>query len=347
MSKRCFGGLIAALISVGFVGVATAQSPNSKCTPAMQFTFAPGTTVPEGTLVTMTQDITVAIVGSGSQDCGVAVGEHVDDGNAQIQQITLGPGGEPKACGDIGKSYCTVGTSINVDGTCTSNAQCVTDPVGTGVCTAVTTTQLAHANPTNGVLAVTNFDTASYGGQSLGFQASYQGQANYSNAPSICTDLTVTTEVCSGATISIDLVDGNGSPAPGGPYEWTYEVTVRACENLTDVTAQGGTNGWAPLKGRSAANLFPDTGTAEIRNANKKSEVILWTIGDMAAGDTARLGVLLSGSIPRNAPDCQTRYLSGPWSALSSTDGVVTKTPYTGRVTVQVDSDGNPNDCGP
>jgi hypothetical protein len=346
MSNWCFRGLIATLMLVGLVGVATAQ-PNTKCTPAMQCTFAPGTTVVDGTSVTMMEDITVAIVGSGNQDCGLGVGSHVNDGNAQIQQITLGPGGPPKACGDIGKSYCTVGTSINADGTCASNDQCVTEPAGSGVCTPVTTTQLVHENPTDGVL-VTIFDTTGYGGQSLGFQASYQGGAKFFNAPTVCTDLTVTTEACSGATISIELADGNGSPAPGGPYEWTYEVTVHACEDLIGVTAQGGTNGWAPLKGRSATNLFPDTGTAAIRNANKKNEVILWTIGDMAAGDTARLGVLLSGSIPRNAPDCQTRFLSGPWSALISTDGAeFSKTPYTGRVTVQVDSDGNPNDCGP
>jgi hypothetical protein len=38
MNKRYFQGLIAAMISVGLVGVASAQ-PNTKCTPEMQFTF--------------------------------------------------------------------------------------------------------------------------------------------------------------------------------------------------------------------------------------------------------------------------------------------------------------------
>jgi len=69
----------------------------------------------------------------------------------------------------------------------------------------------------------------------------------------------------------------------------------------------------------------------------------------MTAGQTETLVVDLTGSIPPKTPDCQVRYLSGPWSALFSTNGGVNfdKTDYTGRVSVQVDSNGNPDDCGP
>jgi hypothetical protein len=287
-------------------------------------------------------------VGSGTHDCGVAVGGYVTDGNAHIEAITLGAGGPPMVCAAQGNGYCTVGTSVNTNGTCGSSVDCVTD-AGSGVCTAVTSTQIAHENPADGSLSAT-FSTNGYGGQSLGFRAMYEGTNLYTNAPTICTDLTVAAEACSGAIISIDRSAGSGAPPPGGPYDWSYTVSVHACEALYGVTAQGGTNGWAPLKDRSKSNLFPDMGSADIRNANKKNETIRWNIGNMYAGTTAHLGVVLSGSIPKNTPDCQIRYLSGPWSALFSTDGVAfTKTDYTGRVTLYVDSngDGNPNNCAP
>jgi hypothetical protein len=115
---------------------------------------------------------------------------------------------------------------------------------------------------------------------------------------------------------------------------------------LIGVTAQGGTNGWAQLVDRSKNSLDPDTGTADVRNADKKTDVILWAIGNMAKGQTANLLIDRSGSSPPKTPDCQIRHLSGPWSALFSTDGnLFEKSDYTGRVSIQVDSNGNRNDC--
>jgi hypothetical protein len=136
--------------------------------------------------------------------------------------------------------------------------------------------------------------------------------------------------------------------APGGPYDWSFRVTVHACEDLYGVTAQGGTNGWAQLVGRSVASLHPSNATtAEIRNANKKTDVILWTIGDMTAGQTETLDVDLRGSL-KGAPDCDERFLSGPWSALFSLDGLLfEKTDYTGRVSVFTNSNGVAGDCAP
>jgi hypothetical protein len=320
--------------------------PNAKCGTQIDFNFVPGTTVTAGTDVTMTEEVTTTTTGSGSQACGLGVGSYVTDGNAQIQAVTLS--GQGKPCSDIGKKYCTTGTSVNADKSCTSNNDCITDPLGNGVCTTVGLTQVAHENPSDGSLDYT-LDTTGLGGQVLGYQASYQGQGNFENAAIICTDVTVNqTEACTGATINIDLVYGPGAPAAGGSYEWGFVVTVHACEDLIGVTAQGGTNGWATLEGRSEDSLFPSgSTTAVIRKANKKTDVILWTIGDMTAGQTETLGVLLSGSIPPKTPDCQVRFLSGPWSALFSTDGInFEKTDYTGRVTINVDSNGNPDDCG-
>jgi len=342
--------LIAVSIAIGAIGVANAvPEQNAKCGTTAVFNFDPATTVIEGTSVTMTQEITTTTEGAGSQACGLTVGSYVNNGNSKIEAVELAGQGRP--CSDIGKSYCTTGTSANPDNSCTSDANCITDPVGGGVCTQVTLTQVAHeGNPDpgiDGVLAYT-LDTTGLGGQVLGFRESYSGGGKFENAPTICTDVTVNkAEACSGALISIELASGPGAPAPGGPYDWAFDVKVHACEDLKGVTAQGGTNGWAQLLDRSEDSLITDFGDAVIRKANKKTDVILWTIGDMIAGQTATLSVALSGSIPRNTPDCQVRYLSGAWSAIFSTDGInFEKTDYTGRVSIYVDSNGNPDDCG-
>ncbi len=295
----------------------------------------------------MTETVTTTSAGSGNQACGLDVGAPVNDGNAQIQAVTLGTGGPGRPCTDLDKSFCTVGSSANADNSCNTNADCVTDSAGSGVCTKVTTTQLAHENPADGSLSYP-LDTTGLGGKVLGYRASYEGTNKFEQAGAICTDLTVNeADPCSGATISIDLVSGPGAPQPGQTYAWQFEVTVHACENLYGVTAQGGTNGWALLVNRSSASLHPSgSTTAEIRKSNKKADVILWRIGDMTAGQTETLRVDLSGTIPRDTPDCQIRYLSGAWSALFSLDGInFQKTDYTGRVSIQVDSNGNPYDC--
>lgn len=328
-------GVGAALALVG-----PAEAANEKCGVAMNFNFDPATAVQDGTLVTITEEITVSTVGSGNQNCGLAVGDYVDDGNAQIQAVTLA--GVARTCADLGESYCTAGT---VGASCSTNADC--DLIGgDGVCTEVGTTSLVHENNTDGYLEYL-FDTTGKGGNVFGFTAQYSGTNVFKNAAHLCTDLTVLTdEECSGALITIDRVAGPGVPtAPGGPYYWTYRVVVQACEYLYGVSAQGGTNGWAQLVNRSESSLDPSKGSAVIRNPNKKSDVILWTIGDMSPGDQETLDVYLSGSL-KGAPDCDERFLSGPWSALFSTDGLVfEKSDYTGRVSIFTNSNGNPDDC--
>lgn len=335
---RCVG---AALV-VGMAGMAYAEPPppNQKCGVDMAFTFDPGTSVVAGTPVTMTQEVKTTTVGSGNQDCGLPVGSYVNDGNAAIQAANLL--GAPMACAEVGKSYCTAG-GAPAGSACTANADCDGGILGSGVCTTVAFSQVAHENPADGQLAYT-LDTTALGGTVAGFKAQYEGGGKFENAGQVCTDVTIA-EPCV-ATISIDRVEGPGAPAAGGSYEWAFRVKVHACVDLQNVSAQGGTNGWAQLIGRSADSLHPTIGTAAIRKANRKTDVILWTIGDMAKGTDAYLTVDLAGSIPPKTADCQIRYLSGPWSALYSEDGIVTeKSDYTGRVTVQVDSNGNPDDC--
>jgi hypothetical protein len=330
---------ITASLAIGVAGTAFAQ--NDKCGVTMAFNFDPGTTVVAGDLVTMTQVVTTTTLGSGNLACGLSVGDPVNAGNALIQAATLA--GAPTACPQPGNSNrCTAG-GAPAGSACTVNTDCDGGILGSGVCTAVAFTQVAHENPSDGLLSYA-FDTTGFGGSVVGFEAQYTGGQTFENAGQICTDVTIA-EPCV-ATISIDRVEGPGAPAAGGSYEWAFRVKVHACVDLKNVSAQGGTNGWAQLIGRSADSLHPTLGTAAIRKANRKTDVILWTIGNMAKGTDAYLTVDLSGSIPRKTADCQIRYLSGAWSALYSEDGIVTeKSDYTGRVTVQVDSDGNPDNC--
>lgn len=338
--------LAAAMLAFGVASHVQAAPPipNEKCGTAMDFNFNPGTTVTAGTSVTLTQEITVVSEGSGNQDCELLVGDPVNDGNARIQAVEIA--GEPRECADLDSSFCTAGLTGN---SCELDSDCDTAlNLGDGTCTDVATTMLASENPSDGFQQV-NLDTTGLGGTVLGFVSQYAGQGNFEGAPAICTDLTVLSEdeECDGATISISRVSGPGEPtAPGGPYDWTFRVTVHACEDLYGVTAQGGTNGWAQLVGRSEDSLDPSgTTTAVIRKANKKTDVILWTIGDMDAGDTETLDVALRGSL-KGAPDCDERFLSGAWSALFSLDGLVfQKSDYTGRASIFTNSNGVEGDC--
>jgi len=341
------------------ISVTAQAGPNDKCATEQMLPFTPTSTVTEGTDVTLTQDVTTTSLGTGNGVCGLAIGDHVNDGIMRIHLVTAG--GTPLGCSYLNKKFCTVGESVNPDGTCQNQNDCLVD-VGNGVCTTVTSTGagnlLAEENPTNDGTQSVLLSTDGLGGSVLGFVGTYVGQNNFLSATDNCKDLTVLVdegggdgdgECESGLTIDVDLTSGTGRPAaPGGPYNWTYEVKVHACEDLYGVTAQGGTNGWAPLANNrdELLSLHPSAGTsAKVRKANKQADIILWTIGDMLAGDDATLGVDLTGSI-KNVADCQMLFLSGPWSAMHSTDGFVfAKTDYTGRVFVKADTDGDPGDC--
>jgi hypothetical protein len=312
-------------------------------------TADPGWLVQLGDQVKLTQEVKNASdTSSGSWKCSVAKDALVDGGaNMQIFAVTLGDDGPGKTCGDLKdeKKYCSLGKP-NTEA-CTTNTDCDTvSGAGDGTCTAVTTTKLADKqnNDIDGELTYT-FTPSQTG--TFGIGAKYEGGNNYNNAAKVCENLAVEKQTCSGATIVVERVEGDGAPDSGSTKTWKIDVTVHACEYLYDVSAQGGANGWAPLKDRSLASLDPDTGVAAIRKANNKNDVVLWTIGNMAAGTTAKLTMTLEGSVPRSAPDCQQRFLTGPWSALFSTDGLnVQKTDYAGRVWVNVDANGDDNPEG-
>ena len=205
------------------------------------------------------------------------------------------------------------------------------------------------SGPTNGSGQFsTVFDTTDLGGKTICFRALHpdsggQHGNDTSSSPGVDLVINAQTECTPGATVAATLASGDGTPAPGpnsGP--WTYRITVTACGGLTGVTAQGGSNGWAGVTDAS-----PDTGSVAVRKQTKKNTIHLWTIGDMTGGQVANLDVTVDGPIPNSAPDCQIRFLNGPWSATYSTDDGATfqKSEYSGRVTVSVDTDGdgNPN----
>jgi hypothetical protein len=357
------------------VGIALLASPLAvlgaptlvnKCNTTIGLTSSP-TPVIEGDTLTIAEDVTVAsvVTGNGSNACTLGVGSHVNDGTLEIYQVRAGSIGV--SCGLLTSppsKVCTAGDLAKIGtSTCTANADCDSLAGGDGVCSPVKTAgnSLAKQPDPPGVPAVSGtlsvgIGTTGLGGSTLGFLGSYKGSATagINDAAQVCFDVPIEQKdaiACdSGALISIKRAAGPGAPLPGTTNNWQYEVTVEACEHLDDVTAQGGTNGWAPLTNRldstqSGSALHPSVGSAAVRNANKKNEAILWTIGAMEFGDTTTLTVDLSGSIPPKTPDCQLRYLSGPWSAIYKADGLTLKSDYTGRVFLFVTLDGDSSDC--
>jgi hypothetical protein len=203
----------------------------------------------------------------------------------------------------------------------------------------------------------TDFNTSvGMGGKNIGFMAAHPDQFIGSSSDkdklqkseSACMDLVINPtppgpgSCTPGATIAATLASGDGTPPPGDSGPWSFRITVTACGPLTGVTAQGGANGWAGVTDYTTA-----TGSAAVRKATKKNTILLWDIGDMADGQTANLDVTVSGPIPNTAPDCELRYLSGAWSASYTLPSATTRTKseYSGRVAITVDTndDGNPS----
>jgi len=304
------------------------------------------------------ETITGTVEQSGSAGSGCiagTAGTPVTDGSMTIQENMVGS--IPVSCSTA--SACTAG---NLGAACSTNTSCDSFlGAGDGVCTAANFVDLASSSPPdlNGQFSTTAFNTTGLGGKTVGFRSHYTGTGGtaFKESKSLCEDLdiAVPTSVCTpGATIAPTLASGDGTPTPDnsnstadGP--WTFRMTVTACGDLTGVTAQGGGNGWAALWPNNTAGLDPDTGTASIRKLNKKTPVIFWNIGDMTDGEVANLDVTVNGNITKGAPCGQLRYVSGEWSTLFSLDNGVTfqKSPYTGQVTLKVDSDGALSACNP
>ncbi len=205
------------------------------------------------------------------------------------------------------------------------------DEVGTGTITSNSV----------GTTSVT-FDTTGLGGQSFSFKAHYlppsppPGQG-FGSVFSGSIPVTVVPAVsCTGFTIAADLAAGSGNPVVGQSGNWSYKIKLRACAAVNNVTAQGGTSGWLSLL--SSGALVPSKGTVAVRKQNNKTAVVLWTVGNMAAGEEVELLVNMNGTVPKGSSGT-VQYISGPWSAITtSTDEipVTSKTDYTDRVSILV-----------
>jgi len=175
----------------------------------------------------------------------------------------------------------------------------------------------------------------------IGYIAEFANPGNYKSSDAACLDFTVAPGVPSSdqaclegqnATISATYVTSPGFPLPG-TYTWNLLLTVHACKNLTDVSAQGGTNAWT-----GAAYGGPSQGSVGIRKVTGGNNVVsIWSIGSMTSGQTVTLPTSVTGTIkPKTA--CGTVLgLLGSWSALStSVEFGAQKSTYTGGSTVTV-----------
>ncbi|MBA4148261.1 MAG: hypothetical protein H0X66_09105 [Verrucomicrobia bacterium] len=190
--------------------------------------------------------------------------------------------------------------------------------------------------------ASTTFDTTGFGGESFSFKAHYVPPspppgAGFGSVWSSAIPVSVkASETCTGFTITADVAAGSGNPVAGQTGNWSYRITLKACDAVSNVSAQGGTSGWLSLT--TSGSLVASKGTAVVRKQNNKTTVVLWTVGDLAAGEEVHLLVNMTGTVPKNSSGT-VQYISGAWSAITtSTDEepVTTKSEYTDRVSIEV-----------
>lgn len=172
--------------------------------------------------------------------------------------------------------------------------------------------------------------------QTIGFRGHYvpSGGSGYHESASDGVDLVVNPTPCTGGvTIAADLANGLGDPPAGYSGSWQFTMKVHACQDENNVTAQGGANGWAPVTGSSA-----DTGFVAVRKTTNKNTILLWTIGNMIAGQDATLTVTVTGTIKAGTPSGTVLGLSGAWSSTFTdpTTGLQAQSGYSGQVTIQV-----------
>jgi hypothetical protein len=246
-----------------------------------------------------------------------------------------------------GKGICT-GAGGPPDGSvCQNSSEC--NPTVGGHCVKAKLTAIGSGTPDANGQVFVPLDTTGLDNQVIGFESSYAGNSDgFKDNDSPCVDLVIGPGGGGGggscpngeASIAATLAVGNGAPPPNDSECWTFRITVNACDTLTGVTAQGGSNGWTSKIGSGSSILKPSKGTAAVRNNNKRNDVILWNIGSMTPGESEHMDVHVCGTTAKlSCPTAPlTEYLTGPWSTTygHTVNGVVTydKSDYTGRVTI-------------
>lgn len=139
---------------------------------------------------------------------------------------------------------------------------------------------------------------------------------------------------CSGVEIGMRLAAGPDPIAPGENGSWTVEVAVSACEDVTEVSAQGGTAGWATTSDWTTA-----TGSIAAVIA-KKNTVLQWSVGDLSSGTSASASFVVAGAVGRKAACDTLLELTGEWSATATAasppDASPVKYDQAGPVTVRI-----------
>jgi hypothetical protein len=345
--KNAAAGLVAALavMVLAFViaGANQAHASQPICTNVAT-SFSPSNPVSAGTTANVTG--TVKQAGAVNGCAGGTVGTPVSVGTMTEKENEIDGVGVP-----CGHGICT-GVGGPPDGSvCSNSSEC--NPTAGGHCVKATLTAIGSGTPDSNGQVIVPFDTTGLDNQVIGFESSYVGDSDgFKNNNSPCVDLVIGPGggggACPNGEASIAAIKaaGNGTPPPNDSECWTFRITVNACDTLTGVTAQGGTNGWTkkivtsnPAIGDSQI-LSVSKGAAGVRNNNKRNDVILWNIGGMIPGESEHMDVQVCGTTASlNCPtDPLTEYLTGPWSTTYGhlVSGVLTydKSDYTGRVSI-------------
>ena len=336
------GLLIAAVASFAmFAPVAASRASQPICTNVAT-SFSPTNPVSAGTTVDVTGTVTQA--GAVNGCAGGSAGTPVTVGTMTEEENEIGGVGVP-----CGHGICT-GVGAPPDGNvCSNSSEC--SPALGGHCVKATLTGIGSGTPDSNGQVMVPFDTTGLDNQVIGFESSYVGTSDgFKNNNSPCVDLVINPGGGGGgacangeASIAAIMAAGNGTPPPNDSECWTFRITVNACDTLTNVTAQGGTNGWTSKIGSNgSAILSVSKGTAGVRNNNNRNDVILWNIGNMTPAESEHMDVQVCGTTAKlNCPTLPlTEYLTGPWSTtfghLVSGALIYDKSDYTGRVSIDV-----------
>ena len=198
--------------------------------------------------------------------------------------------------------------------------------------------ELTLEEPTDGSISFPA-DTALVGayGYWVHYEPGSTGGGSYRGGPPTCEDLIVEAvdNTCTGGLlIAASAASSNSIPTPGSLWTGAFVITITNCSDETapNVTAQGGTSGWSTL-----ISYPTSLGSAVIRKSNgkngDKTQVLLWTVGNMAPFTTATLTVNISGTIKPTTLSGTTFTLNGPWSV--SSNGVKVND-YTSQILIAV-----------
>jgi len=325
------------MFTLVLAGVHEARATQPICTN-VSTSFSPSNPVSAGTTVGVTGTVTQAGAVNGCS--GGSAGTPVPVGTMTEEENKVNGVGVP-----CGHGICT-GVGGPPDGSvCSNSSEC--NPSAGGHCVKATLTDIGSGTPDGNGQQVVSFDTTGLDNQIIGFESSYVGNADgFKNNNSPCVDLVIGPGgggSCPNGEASISAIKaaGNGTPPPNDSECWTFRITVNACDTLSGVSAQGGTNGWTNKIGVGGSQILTATkGTYAVRNNNKRNDVILWNIGGMTPGESEYMDVQVCGTTAKlNCPtDPLTEYLTGPWSTtyghLVNGVTVYDKSDYTGRVSI-------------